>query len=158
MATGPTYEAIATVSPTSGTDYTFSNIPSTYTDLVLIGSCKMSGSTTLRLRLNGATSNYTYQIMRSDGTFTGSSSTSSIELCDNDGSYLSTFVTNIMNYSAATLPNKVVVGQGGDQTDSTLVAGSLNSSSSISSVTVLTTNSASFTSESMLTLYGIARA
>jgi hypothetical protein len=59
MAAGTTYEAIATVSPTSGTSYTFSSIPQTYTDLVLAGSCIMSGGTTIRLRLNGASSNYT---------------------------------------------------------------------------------------------------
>ena len=158
MAAGKTYEAIATASPTSGTSYTFSSIPQTYTDLVLVGSCIMSGGTTLRLQVNGASSNYTYQIMRSDGSITKSNSSSMIELCDNTAAALSTFVVNITDYTTATLPNKVIFGQSGDSANSILICGGYTVATSISSVTVLTTNGQTFASGSSLTLYGIARA
>jgi hypothetical protein len=158
MAAGKTYEAIATASPTSGTSYTFSSIPQTYTDLVLVGSCIMSGGTTLRLQVNGASSGYTYQIMRSDGSITKSNSSSMIELCDNTATALSTFVINITDYTTATLPNKVIFGQSGDSANSIFICGGYNVATNISSVTVLTTNGQTFASGSSLTLYGIARA
>jgi len=157
MAAGATYEPIATASPTNGTIYTFSGFPSSYTDLVLVGSCIMTGGTTLRLRLNGSTSGHLYQISRSDGTVAGSGNTSMIELCDNNGSFLSTFVVNIMDYSATTL-QKVVLGQSGDQANSLLICGGLATTSAITSISVLTTNGQSFASGTKLTLYGIARA
>lgn len=158
MAAGATYEKIFTATPSSGTSYTFSSIPNTYTDLVLAGSCLMSGGTTIRLQMNGSSSGYTYQIMRSDGTIAKSNSSSMIELCDGGASYLSTFVVNIPDYATAILPNRIAFGQSGDQTNSIFISGAYTITDSISSVTVLTTNGQTFASGSSLTLYGIARA
>jgi hypothetical protein len=54
MAAGNTYEAIATSTLSSTASIiTFSSIPSTYTDLVLVIACLDGGAGRTRLRLNG---------------------------------------------------------------------------------------------------------
>ena len=67
-----TYTPIATytVSGSSTTSYTFSSIPSTYTDLVLISNCASSnGSDSLFFRVNGDTgTNYSFTYLYGQGT------------------------------------------------------------------------------------------
>lgn len=77
MAAGSTYTPIATttLSNSSSTLYTFSSIPSTYTDLVLVfnGTATTNGNT-LFARFNGDTaSNYSWTYMYGSGTAAGSS-------------------------------------------------------------------------------------
>ena len=157
MPAGATYEPIATASPTSGTSYTFSSISGAYTDLVLSISAFMSGGTTLRLKMNGATS-YQYQITDSQGNVQRSANNANIVLLDNNGTSITTILINIMNYSATTLNQKCVVGYGGAYNQSVVVSGALTTTSAISSVEILTTNGQTFASGTTLTLYGIARA
>ena len=68
----PTEELIAkyTVSGSSTTTYTFSSIPNSYTDLILVGSiATVTGSDTVAFRVNGdTTTNYSRTYMYGDGT------------------------------------------------------------------------------------------
>ena len=65
----PTYEAIASATPTGVTTYTFSSIPSTYTDLILVTYMVPSGASTLYYRVNGDTgANYSQSYLFSVGT------------------------------------------------------------------------------------------
>lgn len=61
----PTYEPIATTTFGSNTaNYTFSSIPNTYKDLVLVGRCEMTGAgSTVYCQLNGDTSSNYYQMV-----------------------------------------------------------------------------------------------
>jgi hypothetical protein len=55
-----TYIALGTATFTSDSSITFSSIPATYRDLVVIVSCSNSGTSNLSMRFNGDTgSNYT---------------------------------------------------------------------------------------------------
>jgi hypothetical protein len=57
MAAAQTYEPIATYTvPSNTTSYTFSSIPSTYTDLVISMSVASSSANTLFIRFNGDSS------------------------------------------------------------------------------------------------------
>jgi hypothetical protein len=157
MAAGPTFEPIATASLNGGTSYTFSSIPSTYTDLVLVGSCKMDGGTTLRIRFNGSTSGYPYKFYLSDGGVS-KGATSQVDLVDNDGVIFSNFYADIQDYSGSTLATKSLLCRSGDQTYGWMVGGGWNDSNIINSITIFTTNGRIYSAGSRLTLYGIARA
>lgn len=153
-----TYIPLATATPNGATSYTFSGWTGTYTDYVVVGSCYMSGGTTVRLRLNGVTtSSYPYSVAFSDGSnidVTGSS----IELCDVPTGTTSTFVTNIMNADATTLNQKCVLSWGAASNVTNMTGGGLRSTSAISSITILTTNGQTFSSGTKITLFGILRA
>ncbi len=107
-----TYTLIA--SNTLGSDaasVTFSSIPGTYTDLVLRASVRgtNSGSTLTRFQFNSDTaSNYSYTMLRGDGTnvtsLNGSSTTNSIFYLNNAGATSSTFTNTeiyIPSYTAS---------------------------------------------------------
>lgn len=158
MAAGATFSLIQTASPTSGTSYIFSSIPSTYTDLVLIGSIRMSGNTTVRLRINGISSGYNYKHYTSDASVSTSSSASQVDLVDNNGSIISNFHCNIQNYSASTLASKSFICNSADHLSGWFIGGDLPNSSIITSLTLLTINGQTFASGTKLSLYGIARA
>lgn len=66
-----TYEPIASTTTTSSaTTITFSNIPGTYTDLILVGVGRAaSGSNSVSMRVNGDSgSNYSYTAVYGDGS------------------------------------------------------------------------------------------
>lgn len=88
MPAAQTYEPIATYTVTSGTptSYTFSSIPQTYTDLVLIGAFAGQYPSNDRSQLgvqvgNGSVdtgSNYSYTYVRGNGTSASSSGGSAL--------------------------------------------------------------------------------
>jgi len=158
MAAGPTFEPIATATPSGVTTYTFSSITNAYTDLVLVGSVIMSASTVIRLRFNGSSGTYYTKYYLSDGTVSQNSSASMMELVNNDGSVFSNFYVDILDYKGTTYPTKTALCRSADQTNSWLNGGAWVSSNAINSIEIYTTNSATFSSPSRLTLYGIARA
>ena len=109
MAAGSTYTPIATTTLAStATDYTFTAIPSTYTDLVLVvsGQSASGGSSSLRFG-NGSIdtgSNYSYTNLKGNGSSATSARASNItvgfvgEIWGSQGN----FVINIQNYSNTT--------------------------------------------------------
>lgn len=111
----PTYIALAnTTLGASATSVTFSSIPSTYRDLVLVIAGTTDVARTIGYRLNSDTgSNYSYTFMGVDGNNVESQSgTLTLGLLTRMGTGQSTTIANFMDYSA-TNKNKTVLSKGG---------------------------------------------
>jgi hypothetical protein len=172
MASGPTYEPIATYTAT-GTiaSYTFSSISQSYSDLVLVCVFAFNiSNNSLQLQFNGDTAtNY------SQTSFEGYNSTYDSYKTSNQtkiafagvnigaGTSITTpssCTAHINNYSG-TVGFKNVISRWSTENDAgsrevgTLI-GSWRSTSAISSITILSQNS--IISGSTFTLYGIAKA
>ena len=166
MAAGATYEPIATTTLGSAqSSITFSSIPATYTDLVLI--CSVKGDSALglvRVRFNGDTgNNYSYTRIYGTGSAVASdrsNNTSSMELSDPGGGFNYQFIVakGFINNYASTTTYKTMLGRGDEVANVTMATANLwRSTSAINSVTVFTTSN-NFIAGSMVTLYGIAAA
>jgi hypothetical protein len=154
----------------STTSVTFSSIPSTYTDLVLICQSKqVSGSGSGRFHVNGDTSNlysFTYLVGTSSATASGrvtSASTCIKGLLDSwqtsqpTGDY-GQMILHFPNY-ANTTTWKTVLGQNGSSTLSNDISVSMwRSTAAISSITLTIDATGSFTAGSSYSLYGITAA
>jgi hypothetical protein len=120
MAAGSTYTPIATYNLSTTSSYTFTSIPSTYTDLVLVlGSLTFSSGGNPQIQFNGDTAtNYSNTDMYGNGTSAGSTRNSSntyinVGFSATNGSATepATVVLQIMNYSNATT-YKTLLGRG----------------------------------------------
>lgn len=171
MAAGSTYTPIATQTlGSAAASVTFSSIPQTYTDLVIIGNCGISNAgVTLSLRFNGDTgSNYFEHTMAGNGsTISGSKALSITNAYCNDtvafNSVLEGNITiNINNYSNTT-SYKSVLGRvnrtsTGNYPGAAIWANSWNSTSAITSIVIFPTDGSNIISGSTFTLYGILAA
>ena len=104
-----TYEPISTqtVSGTSTSTITFSSIPQTYTDLVLVINGQTSADVDIFVRFNSDTAtNYSYTVMQGNGSSAVSSrvsnSTGWSTTSGNPSLGFTTYITNIFNYTNAT--------------------------------------------------------
>jgi hypothetical protein len=156
-----TYEPIAT--QTLGSDaasVTFSSIPSTYTDLVLVSNYRLNtGDNFLILRFNSDTgSNYSFTNLYGEGTAPASdrSSNQTSARIAFYGSAQSNSIVNIMNYSNTTT-NKTAVSRDNTNTYVVARANLWRNTSAITSITILTA-SPNITSGSTFTLYGVKSA
>ena len=158
-----TYEPIATyTAPSAQASYTFSSIPSTYTDLILIVDGSLSGLSVIKIQLNGDTAtNYSYTYMYGSGSATGSGRVANEAFgtigYSSTSSERFTAITHFMNYSNTTT-NKTFIDR--DNSTLTQVAATANlwrSTAAINSIKVFpnTTNLATGTT---LTLYGVKSA
>ena len=163
MPAGSTYTPIATVTTTSGqTSYTFSSIPSTYTDLVLVtGSLSAGALCSMTITLNGDTStNY------SDTSLTGNGSSATTGR-DTSTPYaysglfingeVSTNIVHFMNYSNTTtyktfLTRANIAGWG-----VRAIVALWRSTAAINSIQVKP-DGQTWTAGGTITLYGIAAA
>ena len=169
MAAGRTYTPIATVNITSPTaTVTFSNIPGTYTDLVLVGGgvLQINSGNGLRIRFNNDTAtNYSDTEVKGNG----GSATSQRETNQNSGyaggqshsdTNPGTSICHIMNYSNTTTYKPFIARGNQASTDVLLTANLWRSTAAITRIDLAigsafpTQNFASGT----LTLYGIAAA
>lgn len=165
MAAGSTYSPIATTTlGSSASSYTFTSIPGTYTDLIIIGQIKGTASTYLNVRFNSDTgSNYSRTILSGNGSTLISDRRSNQTAIATD--YNETIQTNfnyttilqINNYSNSTTyktllgrPNNAATGVGAS-------VGLWRSTSAITSVSLVADSSA-FDTGTTFTLYGIAAA
>lgn len=168
MAAGSTYSTIATTTlGGSATSYTFSSIPSTYTDLVVVVSAILvSGGLDLAIRFNGDTgTNYSATLISGNGTSATSTreTNSARGLLDYNGTPSTTagahtLIVNVMNYSNSTTYKTAIArsNNAASGTDANVVL--WRSTAAINSLTILSTNVNSIASGSTLTLYGIAAA
>ncbi len=167
MAAGSTYTPIATTTLGSATaSYTFSSIPSTYTDLVLIASGTLDSGTDqdLRFQLNGDSgSNYSATFLYGSGSAANSNriSNDTYGMLDYYGSFSTTqrnvYISNFMNYSNTTT-FKTIVGRGNRANSGTdAVVNLWRSTSAITSI-LLTCPGRNMATGSTFTLYGIAAA
>jgi len=160
-----TYEPIATNTLGSASaTVTFSSIPGTYTDLIIIVQGKTTtGNANVQLRFNSDTgSNYNYLGLGGSGGAAVSARASDTTLIQTEyygyfDQSLGDRIIHIMNY-ANTNTYKTVLGRGNNSNNGTsAIVGVWRSTSAITSATVIDGNS-TFVSGSTFTLYGILKA
>ena len=163
----PTYTALATVTlGSSASSVTFSSIPATYRDLILVSSvaCTSTGDT-MRLRFNGDTgNNYNWVFMNGTGSTVTSSQQSNQNQLD-----FSAFVgiptvvgryNNILQIqdSSATDKHKTILSRTNQDGDTfpgtTALAGRWANTSAITSINVFT-STFNFIAGSRFDLYGV---
>lgn len=168
MPAGNTYEAIATQTLGSATNtVTFSSIPSTYTDLVLIANtiiASVSGFPECSLRFNSDTgTNYSNTYLLGTGSSAASGRGTSYTYADcgylaANSSNPNTRIINIMNYSNTTT-NKTVISRGSSVNGGQVIAyvNLWRNTAAINSITIFT-QSDNYTAGSTFSLYGIQNA
>ena len=169
MPAGSTYTPIATTTLGSATSsYTFSSIPSTYTDLVLVTNLSSASNANIYFRLNGDTgTNYSFTFLSGDGSTANSSRTSNAAQGTatwtgaSMNSSWTTCVANFMNYSNTTTYKTFLTRYAAintvNQGEASAVVNLWRSTAAINSITVLSL-SPNYSIGSTLTLYGIASA
>jgi hypothetical protein len=118
MSKTATYALIASNTLGSATQtVTFTSIPSTYTDLVLIGTGTSSTWQNVRFRFNSDSgSNYSNTVVYGDGSGAVSArniSSTALIFATLSNTVQSNFITHIMDYSNTTT-NKTVIQRGND--------------------------------------------
>lgn len=164
MPAGSTYSTIATTNGTgsSGT-VTFSSIPSTYTDLILVSNLEPSASANLIYQYNGNSSSiYSDTTVYGDGSSTGSYRRSNqtvhyISYFPSSGQRL-TVISNFQNYSNTNVFKSIITRASNASFELNAIAGLWRDTSAINSISIFLNNSANFTSSSTFTLYGISAA
>ena len=160
-----TYDKIeARTLGSASTSVTFSTIPATYTDIVIVAAGTISsGAPSTYIRLNGDTgSNYSHTYLTGDGSSATSSRASSQTsmLVTYNGAIAASPNTNIlqvMNY-ANTTTNKTVLSRANQaQYGTDAVVGLWRSTAAINSITFIT-GGTGFAIGSTFTLYGIKAA
>jgi len=160
-----TYEPIATTTLASATDIiTFSSIPSTYTDLVLIGNPKLSGSLDYKWYVNGDGSSGLYSQTRLVGNGSSASSgrtTGANVLYINANTPASgsvqTFIMNFQNYANTNVYKTVLVRYNDAGSETAARVALWRNTNAITSISI-STDSSTFAVGSMFTLYGIKAA
>ena len=159
MAAGSTYTPIATTTlGSAAASYTFSSIPSTYTDLVLIINPN-STVDNMNFRFNGDTgTNYSNTWLFGDGSSASSTrGTNRTTIAGTVSSGLEIVRFQIMNYSNTTT-YKSTLNRPDDAANYVGAnVGLWRSTAAINSVTILA-GSGNIPAGAMLTLYGIAAA
>lgn len=167
MAAGRTYTPIARTTLNSDTqNITFSSIPATYTDLVLVMNVKAASATYGLLRVNSdSNTNYSSTNLRGDGS--SASSRRQTNLAQFDEFFYNTISTsqfipviiNINNYSN-TNTYKTFISRTSDAGVETIAAiGLWRSTAAINTIYVATSSgNIKFVAGSTFTLYGIAAA
>lgn len=167
MAT--TYEPIATTTLTSAqATVTFSNIPSTYTDLILVSNYLGSTSDGFWTRINGDSgSNYSRTVLFGRTTVTGSTqqtSTNNIILGPQNGYFSATepapVILQYMNYKNTNVFKTVLGRCNLANNEVQAIAGTWRNLNAITSITIYGDGSQGTVigSGSTFTLYGIAAA
>jgi len=158
-----TYVALATTTlPSATATVTFSSIPATYRDLVLVidGQQSNSGGSEVVMQINGdGSSSYTNVRMNGNGTNTSSASYTEtfITLAQATRGVRFTTVTSIMDYSA-TDKHKTVLSrgnQGGGGDGVGAIAGRWPSTSAVTSIAAKNYFGENFDAGTTFSLYGI---
>jgi hypothetical protein len=166
MPAARTYEPIATTTlGSTATTVSFTSIPGTYTDLVLITSIKATSANTNQWMRFNSDSGTNYSSTNLYGTGTSALATKSVSQ-DKINSVLSGFLTttenspgiyNIMNYSDTTTLKTIISRFNNTGVVAQAEVSIWSSTSAITSIEIFTTPD-SFAVGSTLTLYGIKAA
>lgn len=167
MAAGSTYTPIATFTVTSAqASYTFSSIPSTYTDLVLITVLKDTTSDSgsyISVGNGSVDTGSNYSDMRvvaypaTNKVTQSNNNTGSVGLGNYTTNGFAVGITNFMNYANTTAYKNIIGKESADSTYVQMQYGTWRSTSAINIIQVLSAGS-TFAVGSTLTLYGIAAA
>ena len=168
MAAGATYEPIATttISGNSTASFTFSSIPATYTDLVLIANWTQYTGTLreLAIQLNGDTgTNYSITEVYGNGTSALSYRRSNYAYLDiaiqtPSVTSLNTNVVNFMNYANTTTYKTVLSRHSAAGAEAEALVGLWRSTAAINSIKLVFEGAVNFGDGSTFTLYGILAA
>lgn len=173
MAAGSTYTPIATYTiPSTTASYTFSSIPQTYTDLVVVVVPATTGNTYPYFRFNGdATNKYSDSQISGDGSSTrGGKRTAQsrgyiAEWVMTNTTPTSNIVTHIMNYSNSTTMKTYLARNNntvsGTYVGTELIAGLWASTAAINSITIGTASGgvdSNLAAGTIVSIYGIASA
>jgi len=161
MAAGSTYTPIATYTATgSVSTVTFSSIPQTYTDLVLIGAAKDSNNYTGMRVNNSSAANYSRTYMTWNGTSAGSARTTSdttLYVGGNDTNF-EVSIYNFQNYSNTTTYKTILGTQKIANATSIAAVGLWRSTAAITEIDIYSVSGATILTGTTFTLYGIASA
>lgn len=158
-----TYEPIATTTlGSAAASYTFSSIPNTYTDLVLviIGATTDTGVSNLEIQFNGDTgSNYSSTRLLGDGSSASSGrlSNSSYSMIGDVNNNQFVSINNIMNYANTTTYKTHISRTGSAANYLGAYVGLWRSTAAINSVTIKRSGT-TITAGTTLSLYGIKAA
>ena len=163
MAGGPTYTPIATTTlGSAAASYTFSSIPSTYTDLVVVFNGTAASTTALGIQFNSDTgTNYSCTVLRGTGTGADSYRASSQTLISVDHTVTSTdgvAIINIMNYANSTTYKTVLTRNGAATSYVQTEVGLWRSTSAINTIKLSAVDGTGFNTGTSFSLYGIASA
>jgi hypothetical protein len=162
-----TFELIASQTAANSTTatYTFSSIPSTYTDLVLKYSCRNSaGQQNITMQFNGISSGYTYRMLYGEGSaaysFNQATFSTSSLFAGIIKNTTSTFMNGEMyipNYTNTSYNKSVNIDTVQEENITTaymqIIGGIIPTTSAISSIAITTGNF--FAEHSSFYLYGI---
>ena len=156
----PTYTPLATVTLAgTASSVTFSSIPATYRDLVIVGAGLASTPTGVITRFNGDTgANYNQLVMFGDGgsaNTSASSNTTSSQIGRFDNTTLANFVVQVMDYSATDKHKSYLSRYNSSAVLVAALAGRYASTSAITSL-VLFPDAGTFSTGVTFNLYGIA--
>jgi hypothetical protein len=161
-----TYDKIATNTLGSNTaSVTFSSIPATYTDLILIASVKNNsgGNRAMQIILNADTAtNYSGTYLTGDGTTASSGRSTSVAYLDTfatvPGAEFGTCIFNFQNYVNATTYKTVISRSGAAGVNARTAAALWRSTSAITSIKFQLSGADLYSTGSTFTLYGIKAA
>ena len=163
-----TYTPIATTTlGSSAASYTFSSIPSTYTDLILVTNFSSSVTgTDLCVQLNGDTANnYSYRWIDGTGSAAASAgvSTQPVFKLNHYGYGTTTAgetnnIAHFQNYSNTTTYKTILSRANSSSNGVSGVASLWRSTAAISSIKILTNDGSTYSTGTTFTLYGIAAA
>jgi hypothetical protein len=158
-----TYTPIATQTlSTSAASVTFSSIPGSYTDLVLVINPTMASNADVTLIFNGDTANnYSSTYLSGNGTTASSSRFSTMPKIYldsiNTGTGIVQYNVSIMNYANTTTYKTALARFASAGVGTQATVGLWRSTAAITSMTI-TGDSINFTPGSTFTLYGILKA
>lgn len=160
-----TYEPIATVTASGVASFlVMSSIPSTYTDLVLVGVFPKSASASARLTINSDTgTNYSQTTLYGDGTSAVSARESSVgyfffsDFLTASTSNPNMSITHFMNYSNTTTYKTWLDRSGVASIGTSAQVGMWRSTAAINRIDV-NTSTGTFSAGTTFTLYGIKAA
>ena len=166
MAAGATYTPIATITASGSASYvTFTAIPQTYTDLVMV--IKATGNTALYMLMqvgNGSVdtgTNYSYTAVYGTGSSAASNrGTNNTSMGDSyiDTSVPSANIYHFMNYSNTTTYKTRVMRNNVANNVSQAMVNLWRSTAAIDTIKISSDSGQTFASTSTFTLYGIASA
>lgn len=161
MPAGSTYSTVATTTLGSATaSYTFSSIPSTYTDLILIinGSTSVGGTTLFRFNSDSG-SNYSFTGLNGDG-----SSMSTFRVSNNSSMGLGemynfncTLISHIQNYSNTTTYKTAINRASSTPNYTQYNVGQWRNTAAVNSISLIR-SSGNFNTGTTFSLYGITAA
>lgn len=156
-----TYELIASNTVSSAvSSVTFSSIPSTYTDIKLIGSVRndFGGANTITAQFNGSSTGFTQKYLEGSGSAVSSGSgTTWIASSGDSANIFSNWEIYIPNYASSNYKSwstDSVTELNGNPAYATLIAGLWSNTAAITSIT-LTQSGGNFRQYSSFYLYGI---